>query len=155
EPRVFKNLQTRREHELVVHLPIPRLRLVLLRASGVPYAGLQCLVLFDDEALRPTTDEHGCVEFDIDPSTTLVTISFDLEALEIGVAHLQPVDVLAGCCARLENLGYRPGGCHGDAPADPYALRSAVEEFQCNQGLPVDGELSDATRAKLLDVHGA
>jgi peptidoglycan hydrolase-like protein with peptidoglycan-binding domain len=34
------------------------------------------------------------------------------------------------------------------------AFRSAVEEFQCDHGLTVDGDCGAQTQAKLLSVHG-
>ncbi len=154
-PRVFKGLQTRRHHDLVVELPIPQVRVVLLRPGGVPFAGLQCTVSFDDQVERPTTDEHGCLQFEINPDTETVTLMFDLHIVELRVAHLQPVDTETGCVARLTNIGYAPGEVDGAVAADAYALRSAVEEFQCDHGLDVDGVLSEETRQELVRVHGA
>ena len=66
------------------------------------------------------------------------------------VGLLQPVDTVAGVRERLNNLGYDAGD--GD---DPTALqfRSAVEEFQCDQALPVDGKVGPVTRAALARAH--
>jgi peptidoglycan hydrolase-like protein with peptidoglycan-binding domain len=64
------------------------------------------------------------------------------------------VEELSGQLWRLNNLGYRAGG--GEAPAanDPDFL-SAVEEFQCDYALTVDGVCGPATQAKLKDIHGS
>ena len=37
---------------------------------------------------------------------------------------------------------------------DP-SLRLAIEEFQCEHDLPVNGERDAATEAKLLEIHGS
>ena len=34
-------------------------------------------------------------------------------------------------------------------------IRSAVEEFQCDHGLSVDGEVGPKTQRALVDAHGA
>ena len=91
----------------------------------------------------------------------------DNDAAKIGmlVGHLGPLDTAAGWRARLANLGYPveiPSGDAGAAPAqeaedeeeDP-SLRLAIEEFQCEHDLPVNGERDAATEAKLLEIHGS
>ena len=50
--RVFEGLSTRREHTLVVELPLPMLRLVLLRPGGIPYAAHPCTAELDDTHAR-------------------------------------------------------------------------------------------------------
>lgn len=154
-PRVFERLSTRRQHQLVVNLPQPHLRLVLLRATGTPYAGLECRVTFDDEALFLEIDVDGAIEFDIGPSTKTVSLSYGLEDMEIHIAHLQPVDTIPGWHARLVNLGYRPGAIDGEDSLDPRALRSAIEEFQCDERIEVDGVIGDETMKALVRAHGA
>lgn len=70
-------------------------------------------------------------------------------SLQIG--HLHPPDEESGAMLRLANLGYlRPT----QSELEPLELRSAIEEFQCDQELTVDGELSSATVDKLREVHG-
>lgn len=70
-------------------------------------------------------------------------------SLEIG--SMQPHDEEAGALLRLQNLGYlRP--TRQDLEA--FERRAAIEEFQCDHDLTVDGELSSATIDKLREVHG-
>jgi hypothetical protein len=57
--------------------------------------------------------------------------------------------------------GAAVGGDGEDQGADEEAkeaerlFQSALEEFQCDNGLEVTGKLDGATRAKLLEVHGS
>lgn len=154
-PRSFDRLATRRKHRLVVELPQAKLRVVLQRSGGVAYAGVMCRISVDGEQHRVTTDAHGCLEFEIGPQTRTVDLVFADEFVQLAVAHLQPVDTVVGVHARLENLGYRPGALDGNTPVDRVAWRGAVEEFQCDHGLVVDGEVADASRQALLSAHGA
>ncbi|GJQ28891.1 MAG: hypothetical protein HBSAPP03_07750 [Phycisphaerae bacterium] len=73
--------------------------------------------------------------------------------LEIGGLH--PLDTVTGQIQRLNNLGYDAGKVAEPTSADDkFRFKSAVEEFQCEHGLKVDGVLGDGTRSKLKDVYG-
>lgn len=97
----------------------------------------------DGSATKKTVDPQGQRE------GTLVVKGYAL-ALKLG--HLDPVEELSGQVWRLNNLGYRAG-----EPADTSNMdfRSAVEEFQCDNSLTVDGICGPNTQAKLKDVHGS
>jgi len=106
------------------------------------------------------------------------SIGLDIDT-PIVVGGLRPVETVPGQIARLNNLGYFAGD--PDAPPDPtptastppagaskpdnaaekkpdpdaeLRFRSAVEEFQCDHGLSVDGKCGPNTQAKLKEVHG-
>ena len=81
-----------------------------------------------------------------DPQTPLEAIS-----IAIRIGHLDPVEETSGQEARLNNLGY---AATGGVEKDPDALRSAIEEFQCDHGLTVDGICGAKTQNKLKEVHG-
>lgn len=153
-PRVFEDMPTRREHRIVIELPVPTLRLALERPGGIPYA-TPCIADLDDERVRISSDGDGELALELGPFTTAVALAFDRQALDLAIAQLEPVETTRGWHARLENLGYQPGPLHRGEPSDPYAARSAVEEFQCDHGLTVDGVIGPHTRAALVRVHGA
>ena len=67
------------------------------------------------------------------------------------IGHLDPVEEPSGQMARLTNLGYYLGP---EGEIDAHQLRSAIEEFQCDHSLPVDGKCGSQTQAKLKQVHG-
>jgi N-acetylmuramoyl-L-alanine amidase len=81
------------------------------------------------------------------------TFAIDLN-VAIAIGHLDPVDTVTGQIGRLNNLGYDAGEVQ--EPVDDAAkeqFRSAVEEFQCNERLTVDGKCGPQTQAKLKQVH--
>lgn len=56
-----------------------------------------------------------------------------------------------GAMARLRNLGYYRAV---DDDADDRERRSAVEEFQADQGVQITGKLDDATKSKIAEIYG-
>lgn len=54
--------------------------------------------------------------------------------------------MISGQSGRLTNLGYFSGDVNQPEPAD---FKSAVEEFQCDHGLAVDGICGPITQASL------
>jgi len=63
-------------------------------------------------------------------------------------AHLS---VLLGLIMLAKAWGYYLGRLDVDNPAK---FRSAVEEFQCDHDLTVDGDCGPQTQAKLKQVYG-
>ncbi|MGE5692395.1 MAG: peptidoglycan-binding domain-containing protein, partial [Candidatus Zixiibacteriota bacterium] len=77
-------------------------------------------------------------------------VPFDV-AIPIQIGHLDPIEETSGQKARLSNLGYYFGPL--DAQADE-KFRIAVQEFQCDNDLKVDGECGPKTQEKLKQVYG-
>jgi hypothetical protein len=77
-----------------------------------------------------------------------------VKGFELGLklGHLDPVEEISGQVWRLNNLGYRAGDT---TDANDSAFKSAVEEFQCDYALAVDGICGPNTQGKLKDVHGS
>jgi hypothetical protein len=98
-----------------------------------------------------TTDGDGKIEQAIprDAHDGLLTVH-DIE-IPLKIGNLDPVEEPTGQQARLNNLGYRPGPVGED---NPEQFRSAVEEFQCDQGMKVTGDCDSATQRRLQKVHG-
>ncbi|MEM7155571.1 MAG: peptidoglycan-binding domain-containing protein [Myxococcota bacterium] len=147
-PRVLENLPTRRRHRVVIPLPLPTLKLRLQRPGDIPYAYVRCRVELDGERHDLSTGPEGDLEIELGPHTRELSLEWAGQWLELDIAFLQPVDSEPGWLARLENLGYAPG-------PDTYGVRSAIEEFQCDHGLTVDGEVGPQTQRALLEAHGA
>ena len=112
-----------------------------------------------EREIAPTA-EHGLI-LDTGEAGALADADEQRE-LQLKIGHLDPVDELSGQMARLNNLGYGAGPVPTRAlspkeEADirtSMTFRSAVEEFQCDAGLLVDGKCGKQTQAKLLAVHG-
>ena len=72
--------------------------------------------------------------------------------LPFRIGDLDPVEETTGWQARLNNLGY---GAGNSTAADDPQLLSAIEEFQCDYDLTVDGVCGPQTQAKLKALHGS
>jgi hypothetical protein len=134
------------------------LRLQLLDLHERPITGTPCVLQVESESFELTTDGRGRIEHEIpptaqagrlvlrDPKTLLET------EVPLQIGRLDPVDTVSGQRARLRNLGYLVDLEGEDEDAD---LRTAIEEFQCDHSLAIDGRCGAATQAKLRDVHGS
>jgi hypothetical protein len=141
-----------------------RLNLKLDNQFGDKLAAIPCRLSTGDDPTDLTTAGDGGLgraiprsahEGDLMLHLTLqvskgsTPLDFDLPLF---IGDLDPVDEASGQRSRLANLGYYRGG---EAPVDDGELASAIEEFQCDQGLPVSGKCDGATQAKLKEVHGS
>lgn len=143
------------------------LRVRLLDHAGAPLAGRQVTVTVAGVDRQESTDGDGVLAV---PVTAEVSEAHLRLADEVGgatlvvplrVAALAPASELLGQQQRLRNLGYFMGEVEGEDELEDEsesesddALRSAVEEFQCDQGLPLTGACDAATQARLVEVHG-
>lgn len=137
----------------VPSLPL-KLRLALTDYHNLPIVGAACELTVQGKTLPLTSDGDGIIEAPVPKDATeglLKVPELDLE-IPIRIGHLDPVDDDSGWQGRLVNLGYYAGAVGDD---DAEMLRYAIEEFQCDHQLKVTGELDGATRAKLLEAHGA
>jgi hypothetical protein len=147
-----------KHHTFSVDKKTLKLRLVLEDNYEKPIARAQCALLVDGQTYQLTTDGSGKLEQDIplDASEAYLTIRGDQtpfanDIIPIRIGHLDPIDELSGQIARLNNLGYFAGQLDD---SDTDAFESAVEEFQCDNKLTVDGICGTNTQAKLKQVHG-
>jgi hypothetical protein len=122
-----------------------------------------------DASVQPTqkltTDGDGKVTVRIAKSATVagVVVKGLQYAGEMKIGALDPIDTPTGVAQRLTNLGYIVPLPEQDAKPDvaketfDYDLRSAAEEFQCDQGInpPNPDPMSAALKAKLKQVYGA
>ena len=136
-----------------------RLRIVLQTMRAKPVAGTSCVVHLGPSALPMATDGAGKLEVTLPPGVAAGDIvlqasgtTLDGVTIPFTVGPLPEVGTILGQEARLNNLGYRAGASHDPANLQ---FRSAVEEFQCDEGLPVDGKCGPQTQAKLASVHGS
>jgi N-acetylmuramoyl-L-alanine amidase len=130
-----------------------KLSVVVRGRDGKPLPDTDVVLELDGETFNLKTDGDGKIERPISPDTvggTLKVPSLQIES-PIRIGHLDPVDELSGKAGRLANLGYYRGPFD---PVDEAELASAVEEFQCDHGLAIDGDCGPQTQAKLKEIHG-
>lgn len=149
---------TAQRHTFVLAQAPLMLRLLLEQTYGKPAEGAPCSLVIDGTGVDTTADGDGKVEHRISAalSQAILTVTADDSAyagnaLTLNVGELDPVEVLSGQVGRLANLGYGPG-----TPQSPDDLQfqSALQEFQCDYKLLVDGDPGPKTQAKLQEVHG-
>jgi Putative peptidoglycan binding domain/LysM domain len=146
------------KHRFLVRKRKPKLRLVLEDIYEKPIANAKCVLVLESGSRSVTTDGQGKIEQDISPNDhdALLIIqdtetAFNDTDIPIKIGNLDPVEEISGQIARLNNLGYF-AGVIGEKDDD--AFLSAVEEFQCDHGLQVDGDCGPATQSRLKQVHG-
>ena len=138
-------------HRFVAELRPLVIRLHQLQWDGRPFDPKPTEALLDGKAGPFTAPAPGTTEVPVGPNVDRVTLKFPGREVAVRLGFLQPASTVAGVRERLNNLGYLAGDVD-----DPKRLefRSAVEEFQCDQKLGVDGIVGPATRARLVKVHG-
>ncbi len=152
-------LGTTSKHTLQVKRQKVMLRVELRDELDEPLAGKEYELKLGQSVYEGTTDGDGILEEKVKASEELgeLTVwgSSDREAerwfWNISVGHLDPVEELVGVRQRLNNLGYY---CEARGAEADDSLRFAVKGFQRAAELEVTGEVDDATRSKLVELHG-
>jgi len=116
--------------------------------KNVPY-----ILLLDGKATSGSTDSDGRIELSIPPDARSGTLTLDPGTLKervisLNLGHLNPIDGVSGVTQRLNNLGFPCGD-----GTDEETLSAALRVFQEKSGLPITGNVDDATRNKLRDLH--
>ena len=134
-----------------------KLRLVLKDLNFNPLANRTCTLHVDGQQFDLTSDGKGQIEQVIPPTAGQARLLVDdvhspiTVEVPIYIGHLDPLDTVSGQKARLNNLGYYAGSLNQE---DEALFKSAVEEFQCDHQLSVDGKCGPKTQAKLKEVYG-
>jgi Putative peptidoglycan binding domain len=127
------------------------LRVVVKKVDDTPLANTPCKLQVAGTTYPLTTDKSGRIEQEIPKNAETAQLIILDQGIPIKIGHLDSVDQVSGYRARLNNLGYHAGS--SDDPDDAQ-LRSAIEEFQCDQHLKVDGVCGSQTQKQLEKVHG-
>lgn len=99
-----------------------------------------------------TTDSDGWLEESILPNAKKATVVFaNLNKYEFKLGHLDPPEDISGYQGRLRNMGYYSGAVDGRCGE---MTRSAIRDFQAEEGVEVTGEMDDTTRDKLKSKYG-
>ncbi len=150
--------QSEKRHRFKVKAQPLKLRIVLKDLKNKPIADTQCKLELGKEVYSLTTDGKGLIEQVIPPTEHDGKLTFQdpdtsVEVvIPILIGHLDPIEERTGWQARLNNLGYDAGRVGSE---DTQRLKSAIEEFQCDHKLKVDGDCGPKTQAKLKEVHGS
>ncbi len=127
------------------------LLIVLKDARRQPLANTSYKLSIGGEIIEDSTNGEGLLEQEIPPDADQAVLAIEGQEFLLKIGYLDPVDTLTGWRARLNNLGYKAGKVDGEENEE---LQSAIEEFQCDHRLKVDGIVGPKTQAKLEEVHG-
>ena len=153
-----------------------KLRLLVESVYHGPLSDVEYEVKVDGKKQKVEAKDGGTIEMSIpvdasDAELTIKDAGVEADAIvfPIKIGHLDPVTEQSGQIARLNNLGYfaRPLDDDSDTTDDSALTEeekvrredrkrmflSAVEEFQCDQGLKVDGICGPKTQKKLSEIH--
>lgn len=132
-------------------LPLVKVPLMLTNDEG-PLHDEPFVVEGLGAPLEGVTDGEGRATFEVPVYVREVTVFLPKAALrfQIVIGQLDPITEPSGVYARLVNLGY----AHGGGTPSAVDLRHAVAAFQQAEELPATGEVDDATRQRLGEVHG-
>jgi hypothetical protein len=117
-----------------------------------PVVNASVVLKIEGQTYKLTTNSKGMVEQEIPSTAETGALIYRNTEIPLKIGHLDPIDTVTGWQARLNNLGY-DAGISGDQ--EDRRLRSALQEFQCDRGLQVDGVCGPETQAKLKQVHGS
>lgn len=134
------------------------LRIVVTDVDYRPLANRAYKLEVRNLNLEGTTDTEGLLEQKIPENAEEGILHIDNWALPLKIGHLDPIEEVTGWQARLKNLGYYSGPVDGqvqdDNGKDRMQLKAAIEEFQLDHGLKVDGIVGSKTEAKIKEAHG-
>ncbi|MEM7199354.1 MAG: peptidoglycan-binding domain-containing protein [Planctomycetota bacterium] len=116
-------------------------------------AGRECTLHVGAREYTLVADDNGVIEqrVPIDEKDALLMIDGVDYPLRIG--HLDTIETESGQRQRLANLGYLDDKAAEVGEADAFC--AAVEEFQEEAGLTVDGICGPQTQGRLLEEHGS
>jgi len=137
-------------HTFVAPAPELHLKLILQDVNGDPITNCDCVLEIDGVDRTLTTNGDGKLDEDIPIETKTGELRIRGSVYRLAVGNLDPIDKKTGQRARLANLGYYFGDGSDNDDDD---FRTAVEEFQCDNGLSVDGDCGPNTQKKLKALH--
>jgi hypothetical protein len=139
-------------HEFEVHVAKLEVTLRLLDLFGNPLDSAACTLRVDGEESSSTTDGDGMLRVRVkrDARSAVVVVGQDTYNLAVGA--LAPLPTALGVEGRLLNLGYLDAPLQGVDSAEQ--LAAALEQFQADHGLKVDGILNDEVVDALSAAHG-
>lgn len=158
--KMVKEESEKTEQRHKFHFKVERLwlRIVVKDLDDQPLANIAYKLVVDNLNFEDVTNDEGLLEHKIPVGVDSGALHINEWALPLKIGHLDPIEEVRGWQARLDNLGYYGGPIDGKIHDDkgkllPF-LKSAIEEFQLDNKLKVDGIMGLETIKKLKQVHG-
>jgi hypothetical protein len=126
------------------------LRLVVKDEEGDLLKNVPYILTIDGEHRRGNTNADGKIKEPILPSASEAKLLVGNIEYKLQLGGLDPVSEDTGVQGRLRNMGYDCGPVDGDMGK---RTKKAIEQFQRDQELEPTGEVDDATRQRLEEIH--
>jgi hypothetical protein len=139
--------QTNTYEAKVITIPVS----VTFTRNGQPLANESCDIPELPDLGTLTTDGGGALKFEVPVDIEAVTVNMPGLGIQrrLLVGHLDPSTTESGALQRLRNLGY----VSPDDTSDLAAMR-AIQRYQHVSGLPITGQVDDATAKQLESDYG-
>ena len=149
-------LPTDQNHQVVVPVLRQVVRVQFHPHAEGPYDGLEYELEAGTERFEGVIG--GIIEHQVSAKLHTVTLtvhgvgeSAETVRWTLALGHLDPIEMMTGCQARLRNMGFDCGPVDGlDGPK----TRAAVRAFQRHAGVGDDGVIGPVTRGKLTEAYG-
>lgn len=154
--RAVAQIQVGTANRYRTEVPKTELRLRLEDGNGLYRSKSYTLILENGLERRGQTDSEGGVIEAIPAHARSITLVLHdhprgEERFTLQVGRLPPADGIPGLVRRLCNMGYPCSHRNGEIGRD---VASAVRRFQRAEGMDITGELDQATRDRIVQVHG-
>lgn len=147
-----ETVATAKYHVFEAKLQPLQLRIRLQDEQGEARKEKDCEIEAESTAERHKSDGDGKVLRKVPRASKKGRLRIDTTDVNLIIGGLDTEDTPQGQQARLTNLGYYRGPA---GAVDEKELKSAIEEFQCDNKLAVDGICGPMTQAKLKEIHGS
>lgn len=118
--------------------------------DGTPFRDEDFKLNAPGKVTEKTTDSEGWLKAEILPDTQEATLEIAGKKLFLKIGHLDPISEDKGQRQRLFNMGFLQTMEEEFAKMD-----MAIEDFQCEFKLKVDGILGPKTKAELEKQYGS
>lgn len=149
------SIETENTHRFK-RLGVPSRLYFIVEGEDGPCAEEPYVLDIDGQLINGTTNSEGEIRESIAPDakTCLITVGKEPDAIrfEVKLGHIDPIDEVSGVKARLNNLGY---DCGEENDKMNEETIEAIKAFQENAGLPVTGQIDQATLGEIESVHGS
>lgn len=134
-----------------------KMRIRLLDENDEPRSDVPYLLEIDGNSFTGTTNTAGMIEHPIPPDARrgrLIVGESQDEEHQLNLGYLDPLHEISGIQARINNLGVYHVYLDVNGEMGPETV-AALKEFQRKYDLPETGEVDEATRGRLEEVHGS
>ena len=133
-----------------------QVKLRLLDWKRKPRANVRYVATVDGIGSSGQADIDGYITLTVKPSCRDLTLKVmegsKTDEYSLPLGFIDPIDEISGVQQRLTNLGFP---YLSDQGMQEEGTTTPIHAFQKEMGLTVTGDVDDATRAKLKELHGS